>query len=129
MIAQRDAIAAWARITYGWLGRSPDYKAALLNTLGANAEFYGKFAGNARADEPDSGRVSGARTIGVAALAARFAREPRAGAAVPAAAGAGLGRARGNGGALRALHGGLRRGGWRHPAYRDGSDISILGKV
>jgi hypothetical protein len=49
VIAQRDAIAAWARITYGWLGRSPDYKAALLNTLGANAEFYGKFAGNARA--------------------------------------------------------------------------------
>src|SRR5215510_5963605 len=39
VIAQRDAIAAWARITYGWLGRSPDYKAAFLNTLGVNAEF------------------------------------------------------------------------------------------
>src|SRR5208282_6172480 len=37
VVAQRDAIAAWARITYGWLGRSPDYKAAFLNTLGANA--------------------------------------------------------------------------------------------
>jgi 4-hydroxyphenylacetate 3-monooxygenase len=49
LIAQRDAIAAWARISYGWLGRSPDYKAAFLNTLGANAEFYGPFAGNARA--------------------------------------------------------------------------------
>ena len=49
MVAQRDAIAAWARITYGWLGRSPDYKAAFLNTLGANADFYGKFADNARA--------------------------------------------------------------------------------
>jgi 4-hydroxyphenylacetate 3-monooxygenase len=49
LIAQRDAIAAWARITYGWMGRSPDYKAAFLNTLGANAEFYGKFADNARA--------------------------------------------------------------------------------
>jgi 4-hydroxyphenylacetate 3-monooxygenase len=49
VIAQRDAIAAWARITYGWLGRSPDYKAAFINTLGANAEFYGKFADNARA--------------------------------------------------------------------------------
>ena len=24
VIAQRDAIAAWARITYGWMGRSPD---------------------------------------------------------------------------------------------------------
>jgi 4-hydroxyphenylacetate 3-monooxygenase len=49
VIAQRDAIAAWARISYGWMGRSPDYKAAFLNTLGANAEFYGKFAANARA--------------------------------------------------------------------------------
>src|SRR5438309_661040 len=49
VIAQRDAIAAWARISYGWMGRSPDYKAAFLNTLGANAEFYGKFADNARA--------------------------------------------------------------------------------
>src|SRR5215469_2442506 len=49
VIAQRDAIAAWARISYGWMGRSPDYKAAFLNTLGANAEFYGQFADNARA--------------------------------------------------------------------------------
>jgi 4-hydroxyphenylacetate 3-monooxygenase len=49
VVAQRDAIAAWARITYGWLGRSPDYKAAFINTLGANADFYGQFAGNARA--------------------------------------------------------------------------------
>ncbi|MDX2158222.1 MAG: 4-hydroxyphenylacetate 3-hydroxylase N-terminal domain-containing protein [Hyphomicrobiaceae bacterium] len=48
VIGQRDAIAQWARITYGWMGRSPDYKAAFLNTLGANAEFYGKFADNAR---------------------------------------------------------------------------------
>ena len=39
-VAGRDAIAEWARITYGWLGRSPDYKAAFLGTLGANAEFY-----------------------------------------------------------------------------------------
>jgi 4-hydroxyphenylacetate 3-monooxygenase len=49
LIGQRDAIAAWARISYGWMGRSPDYKAAFLNTLGANAQFYGKFAANARA--------------------------------------------------------------------------------
>ena len=27
-VAARDAIAAWARLSYGWLGRSPDYKAA-----------------------------------------------------------------------------------------------------
>jgi len=42
-VAGRDAIAEWARITYGWLGRSPDYKAAFLGTLGANAEFYAPF--------------------------------------------------------------------------------------
>ena len=39
-IAGRDAIANWQRITYGWLGRSPDYKAAFLATLGANSSFY-----------------------------------------------------------------------------------------
>src|SRR5579883_3420465 len=48
VIAQRDAIAAWARLSYGWMGRSPDYKAAFLNTLGANAEFYVQYAANAR---------------------------------------------------------------------------------
>ncbi|HZK89143.1 MAG TPA: 4-hydroxyphenylacetate 3-hydroxylase N-terminal domain-containing protein [Stellaceae bacterium] len=47
--AQQVAIAEWARLTYGWMGRTPDYKAALMNTLGANAEYYGQFAGNARA--------------------------------------------------------------------------------
>jgi 4-hydroxyphenylacetate 3-monooxygenase len=46
--AQQVAIAEWARLTYGWMGRTPDYKAALMNTLGANAEYYGQFAGNAR---------------------------------------------------------------------------------
>src|SRR5205085_7574236 len=48
LVAGRDAIAAWARITYGWLGRSPDYKAAFLATLGANAEFYAPYQENAR---------------------------------------------------------------------------------
>jgi 4-hydroxyphenylacetate 3-monooxygenase len=49
LFAQRDAIAEWAKITYGWMGRSPDYKASFTNTLGANPEFYGKFSDNARA--------------------------------------------------------------------------------
>jgi 4-hydroxyphenylacetate 3-monooxygenase len=44
----RDAIAEWARMTYGWMGRSPDYKASFLGTLGANADFYAPFDGNAR---------------------------------------------------------------------------------
>src|SRR4051812_12011321 len=47
-IAGRDAIAEWQRLTYGWMGRSPDYKAALLGTLGANADFYAPFQDNAR---------------------------------------------------------------------------------
>jgi 4-hydroxyphenylacetate 3-monooxygenase len=48
LIGQRDAIAAWARMSYGWMGRTPDYKASLMNTLGANHAFYDKFSGNAR---------------------------------------------------------------------------------
>jgi 4-hydroxyphenylacetate 3-monooxygenase len=48
LVAARDAIAAWARLTYGWMGRSPDYKAAFLATLGANAEFYAPYQDNAR---------------------------------------------------------------------------------
>jgi aromatic ring hydroxylase len=48
-LAARDAIAAWARLTYGWLGRAPDYKASFLGTLGANAAFYAPYDANARA--------------------------------------------------------------------------------
>jgi aromatic ring hydroxylase len=48
LVADQRAIAAWARVSYGWMGRSPDYKASFLGTLGANAEFYEPFAENAR---------------------------------------------------------------------------------
>jgi 4-hydroxyphenylacetate 3-monooxygenase len=48
LVGQRDAIAHWARLSYGWMGRSPDYKASLMNALGANAAFYERFADNAR---------------------------------------------------------------------------------
>jgi len=48
MVGARDAIAEWARVTYGWIGRSPDYKAAFLATLGANAPFYEPYEANAR---------------------------------------------------------------------------------
>lgn len=48
LVADQQAIAAWARISYGWMGRSPDYKASFLGTLGANADFYAPFADNAR---------------------------------------------------------------------------------
>ncbi|MEM7343776.1 MAG: 4-hydroxyphenylacetate 3-hydroxylase N-terminal domain-containing protein, partial [Chloroflexota bacterium] len=49
MIAARDAIAEWQRLTYGWMGRSPDYKAAFLATLGANTDFYDPYQENAKA--------------------------------------------------------------------------------
>ena len=48
LVGARDAIAAWARLTYGWMGRSPDYKASFLATLGANSDFYKPFEENAR---------------------------------------------------------------------------------
>jgi hypothetical protein len=44
-----DPIAQGARITYARTGCRPDYKAAFLDTLGANAEVYDKFACNPRA--------------------------------------------------------------------------------
>ncbi|MFC9841303.1 4-hydroxyphenylacetate 3-hydroxylase family protein [Rhodococcus sp. NPDC127530] len=47
VLADRDAIATWARMTYGWMGRSPDYKASFLGTLHANKELYSPFQANA----------------------------------------------------------------------------------
>jgi len=47
LVASRDAIAHWARMSYGWMGRTPDYKASFLATLGSNTEFYGEYAQNA----------------------------------------------------------------------------------
>src|SRR5215472_12683976 len=43
----RDAIATWARLSYGFMGRTPDYKAAFLASLGAAPELYTPFADNA----------------------------------------------------------------------------------
>lgn len=48
LVRGRDAIAAWQRLTYGWMGRSPDYKAAFLATYGPNADYYAPFEDNAR---------------------------------------------------------------------------------
>ena len=47
LLEARDAIAAWARIGYGWIGRSPDYKASFLATLGGNYDFYAPYHQNA----------------------------------------------------------------------------------
>jgi aromatic ring hydroxylase len=48
LVADQKAIAAWSRMSYGWMGRGPDYKAAFLGTLGANADFYAPYQENAR---------------------------------------------------------------------------------
>lgn len=48
LIEDREAIAEWARLSYGWMGRSPDYKASFLGTLGANSDFYAPYQENAR---------------------------------------------------------------------------------
>src|SRR5262245_58439338 len=47
-VAGRDPRAAWPRLTYGWMGRSPDYKAAFLATYGPNADYYAPYEDNAR---------------------------------------------------------------------------------
>ena len=49
LVSAQTAIADWARLSYGWMGRTPDYKAAYVNTLGANTEYYGPYAANAAA--------------------------------------------------------------------------------
>ena len=47
LVKSRDAIAELQRTSYGWMGRTPDYKGAFLGTLGANCEFYGDYKQNA----------------------------------------------------------------------------------
>ncbi len=48
LVQGRNAIAAWQRISYGWMGRAPDYKAAFLATLGANSSYYSPNEENAK---------------------------------------------------------------------------------
>ena len=48
LLAAREAIAAWSRLSYGFMGRTPDYKASFMATLGASPEFYAPFEDNAR---------------------------------------------------------------------------------
>jgi 4-hydroxyphenylacetate 3-monooxygenase len=46
--ASREAIRTWQELVFGWMGRSPDYKASLITGLGSNPEYFGEFADNAR---------------------------------------------------------------------------------
>jgi 4-hydroxyphenylacetate 3-monooxygenase len=48
MLDAKEAMTHWARLTYGWMGRTPDYKAAFLGTLAVNDEFYGEYRPNAQ---------------------------------------------------------------------------------
>ncbi len=45
----RDAIAVWQRASYGWMGRTPDYKAAFMAQLAEGWAYYGDYGDNARA--------------------------------------------------------------------------------
>lgn len=45
--AGRDAIAVWQRMTYGWMGRTPDYKAAFMAQLAEGHGYYGEYGTNA----------------------------------------------------------------------------------
>lgn len=45
----RDAIADWARLSYGFMGRTPDYKASFMASLAANPAFYAPYDANALA--------------------------------------------------------------------------------
>lgn len=42
----REAIAEWARLSYGILSRGPDYKAALIGAIRGDADNYGDFKDN-----------------------------------------------------------------------------------
>ncbi|WP_042348429.1 4-hydroxyphenylacetate 3-hydroxylase N-terminal domain-containing protein [Bacillus massiliigorillae] len=48
LLEARDAIAQWTRLTYGQMGRTPDYKASFLGTLGGNPEYYSPYQENAK---------------------------------------------------------------------------------
>ncbi|MGE2716199.1 4-hydroxyphenylacetate 3-hydroxylase N-terminal domain-containing protein [Mycolicibacterium litorale] len=46
--AARDACRVWSELSFGWMGRTPDYKAGVTAALGADPEWYGEYADNAR---------------------------------------------------------------------------------
>lgn len=45
----REAIRSWARLSYGFMGRTPDYKAAFMASMAANPDFYAPFQESAKA--------------------------------------------------------------------------------
>lgn len=47
LLAARNAISYWAKLSYGFMGRTPDYKAGFTATLYTNPEIYQPFEKNA----------------------------------------------------------------------------------
>ncbi|MEY8190869.1 4-hydroxyphenylacetate 3-hydroxylase family protein [Peribacillus simplex] len=48
LLEARDAIAQWSKLSYGFMGRTPDYKAAFTGSLGPYSDFYKGFEDNAK---------------------------------------------------------------------------------
>lgn len=48
LLKARDAIAHWSRLSYGFMGRTPDYKAGFTATLRSDPELYAPFQNNAK---------------------------------------------------------------------------------
>ncbi|MFX3624306.1 MAG: 4-hydroxyphenylacetate 3-hydroxylase family protein [Ectobacillus sp.] len=48
LLEARDAIAEWSRMTYGFMGRTPDYKASFTAQLNAFSDYYVGFEQNAK---------------------------------------------------------------------------------
>jgi 4-hydroxyphenylacetate 3-monooxygenase len=48
LLASREAIELWSRLSYGHMGRTPDYKASFMATLGADPGWYAPFEDSAR---------------------------------------------------------------------------------
>jgi 4-hydroxyphenylacetate 3-monooxygenase len=47
LVDAREALAVWSRMSYGFMGRSPDYKASFMAGLGADPAWYEQFSGSA----------------------------------------------------------------------------------
>ncbi|WP_037585599.1 4-hydroxyphenylacetate 3-hydroxylase family protein [Stenoxybacter acetivorans] len=47
LLKAREAIAYWSRLTYGFMGRTPDYKAGFTATLQSESNLYNPFHDNA----------------------------------------------------------------------------------
>jgi 4-hydroxyphenylacetate 3-monooxygenase len=48
LLNARGAIELWARLSYGFMNRTPDYKASFMAGLAVTHDFYEPFNGNAR---------------------------------------------------------------------------------